>query len=138
MYLIDTNVLSEPRKGQRANFGVISFFKEAKSSGVGLFVSVVTLGEIRRGVESIRYRGDILQAEILDVWLDKVLSEYKNSVLAFGKSEAQLWGRLQVPHYENAIDKQIAATALLYDLTLVTRNTKDFKSTGVKLFNPFS
>ncbi|WP_257280257.1 MULTISPECIES: hypothetical protein [unclassified Endozoicomonas] len=57
--------------------------------------------------------------------------------VSFFPTEAQIWGKLRVPHHENAIDKQIAATALVYDLTVVTRNTRDFMDTGVNLLNPF-
>ncbi len=68
----------------------------------------------------------------------KLVGEYEHRILPFGSTEAQVWGRLRVPNYENAIDKQIAATALVYDLTVVTRNIDDFKGAGVKLYNPFS
>ena len=64
--------------------------------------------------------------------------DYSDNILDFGREEALLWGRLRVPHHEHAIDRQIAATALIYDLTLVTRNTKDFTATGAKLLNPFA
>ena len=66
------------------------------------------------------------------------MSDYGNQILALDADVAQVWGRLRVPHHENALDKQIAATALVYDLTLVTRNTKDFVSTGVRVLNPFA
>ena len=95
------------------------------------------LREQRRGVELVRYRGDAMQAQTLERWLDKLLSEFGDSVLAFDADVAQVWGRLRVPHSENPLDKQIAATALLHDLVLVTRNVKHFAVTGVKLFNPF-
>ena len=85
----------------------------------------------------IRHRGDKSQAESLERWLNLVISEYAENILDFSESEAQIWGRLRVPHYENALDKQIASTALSYDLTLVTRNTNDFSDTGVKSINPF-
>jgi len=65
------------------------------------------------------------------------LEEYADHILDFTVEEAQVWGRLRVPHYENALDKQIAATALVYGLTLVTRNVDDFTGTGVQLINPF-
>ena len=67
----------------------------------------------------------------------KLLEEYADHILDFTVEEAQVWGRLRVPHYENALDKQIAATALVYGLTLVTRNVDDFTGTGVQLINPF-
>jgi len=138
MYLIDTNVISEARKGGRADAGVTAFFREAIESESRLYISVVTVGELRRGVEIIRRRGDMEQAERLAVWLDGVLVDYQENILPFDLDIAQTWGRLRVPHPEHALDKQIAATALIYDLTLVTRNTPDFAGTGARLHNPFS
>jgi toxin FitB len=138
MYLIDTNVISELRKHSRTNPGVISFFAQAADRKDALFLSVVTIGELRRGIELIRYRGDKLQAEQLEAWLEEILHDYDSHILDFTEAEAQVWGRLRVPHSENAIDKQIAATALTCGLTLVTRNIKDFAATGVALINPFS
>ncbi len=138
MYLIDTNVISEIRKGSRANSGVRRFFEEIVSDGVPAYVSVVTIGELRRGVALIRYRGDSAQAESLEGWLSLVLAEYGDCVLEFGEDAAQVWGRLRVPHPENALDKQIAATALVHDLTLITRNKADFAGTGARVINPFS
>lgn len=137
MFLIDTNVISEARKGQRADPGVIAFWATAASAQVPLFLPAVVVGELRRGVDLIRHRGDLLQAERLEEWLAEVLEMYGDRVLALDADAAQLWGRLRVPDPAHALDKQIAAIALLYDLTLVTRNTRDFASTGVRLRNPF-
>ena len=137
MYLVDTNVISEVRKRSKANKGVQDFFKLVTSERTPVFVSVVTVGELRRGVELIRHRGDIRQAARLEKWLDKLLVKYQDFILDFDKNIAQLWGRLRVPHPENALDKQIAATALIHDLTVVTRNHKDFTKTGVRTLNPF-
>ncbi|WP_177420852.1 type II toxin-antitoxin system VapC family toxin [endosymbiont of Lamellibrachia barhami] len=102
-----------------------------------IFISVVTVGELRRGVELIRHRSDTLQATQLENWLDLLLTDYQDHILDINPDIAQLWGRLRVPHPENALDKLIAATALIHDLTVVTRNHKDFKTTGVRLLNPF-
>ena len=137
MYLVDTNVISELRKGKRADAGVLAFFGKAAQFEQPVYVSVVTLGEIRRGIDQIQYRGDGAQARLLEDWFELVLGEYSDHILTFTATEAQVWGRLMVPHPHNALDKQIAAIALTYGLTLVTRNTKDFSHCGVKLLNPF-
>ena len=137
MYLVDTDVISELRKKETANQGVVTFFKEASSSDAPLYLTAVTVGELRRGVELVRYRGDAKQAQLLERWLGGLLADFGDSVLAFDADAAQVWGRLRVPHPENPLDKQIAATALIHDLVLLTRNVKHFAATGVKLFNPF-
>ena len=138
MYLIDTNVISELRKKRNANSGVRVFFQETEQNSSPLFLSVITVGELRRGVEKIRHRGDHKQADQLEAWLNALTRTYSHRILDFGDTEAQVWGRLRVPHYENAIDKQIAATALTHNLIVVTRNTDDFAGTGAKLLNPFT
>lgn len=137
MYLIDTNVISELRKKERADPGVDAFFKHASSRNLPLYLAAVTIGELRRGVELTRHRGDARQAQILERWLDRLLADYSDSLLAFDAEMAQVWGRLRVPHPENPLDKQIAATALVYDLILVTRNIRHFAPTGVKALDPF-
>lgn len=136
-YLIDTNVISELRKKDRANLGVKKFFQQKTDSDAHLFISVITIGEIRRGVEIIRHRGDRVQAELLATWMQRILNDYADHLLDFTTIEAQVWGQLRVPSPENAIDKMMAATALTSGLTLVTRNVKDFVETGVPLINPF-
>ena len=138
MYLVDTNVISEARKKSKANTGVRAFFKQAIKDETRIFISVVTVGELRRGVESIRYRGDVRQANQLAKWLEDLMAEYQDHILDINQDIAQLWGRLRAPHPENALDKQIAATALIYELTVVTRNHKDFVKTGVRVLNPFT
>jgi predicted nucleic acid-binding protein len=137
VYLIDTDVISEARKGLRANRGVMTFFRNAAREDVSLYLSAVTIGELRQGVELIRHRGDHVQADRLERWLNRVSRDYADSVLAFDAETAQVWGRLRVPHPENPLDKQIAATALLNQLTVVTRNTAHYAPTGVPLMNPF-
>jgi len=138
MYLVDTNVISETRKETKANKGVRQFFRQAIGDGTRMFISVVTVGELRRGVELIRYRGNVRQANQLEKWLESLLTDYEDHILDINQDIAQLWGRLRAPHPENALDKQIAATALIYELTVVTRNHKDFVKTGVPVLNPFT
>ena len=138
MYLIDTNVISEARKRAGANPGVQAFFARMVRERVPVFVSVITIGELRRGVELIRHRGDHHQTQQLEAWFNTLLIEYQDNILDIDQDIAQLWGRLRVPRPENALDKQIAATALIYDLTIVTRNQIDFRPTGVRVLNPFT
>jgi predicted nucleic acid-binding protein len=138
MYLIDTDVLSELRKGLKANPGVRAFFAAADREGIALFLSVVTVGELRQGVERIRHRGDTAQAAKLERWLAEVTAAYSDAILPIDQEIAEVWGRLRVPNPENPLDKQIAATALIHDLVVVTRNTAHYRKTGAKLLNPFS
>ena len=135
MYLVDTNVISEARKGAKANSGVKKFFQETDADE--LYLSAQTIGEIRRGLENIRHRGDLPQTKKLEKWLDLVVDDYADKILTFDEECAQVWGRLMSPHPEHPIDKQIAAIALIYDLTVVTRNVDDFRGTGVEIKNPF-
>jgi predicted nucleic acid-binding protein len=137
MYLIDTNVISEARKKGRANPGVSAFFRDVADKDEMLYLSVISIGELRRGIELIRYRGDAHQSDLLEAWLADILDQYRNHILAFDGDAAQVWGRLRVPHAQHEIDKQIAAIAWVNGLTVVTRNTADFADTGVNLINPF-
>lgn len=86
----------------------------------------MTVGELRRSVKIIRHRGDNQQAQLLENWLEQLLSDYSKSILEFDTHTAQGWGRFRVPNPENPLDKQIAATALVYGLVVVARNTADF------------
>jgi len=90
MYLVDTNVISEARKGRKANPGVNRFFKDAAAAGTPLLISVITVGEIRRGIELMRHRGDLPQMKRLDTWLEKLLADFGEQLLEFGREEAQI------------------------------------------------
>jgi predicted nucleic acid-binding protein len=137
MYLVDTDVISEIRKGEKAHNGVREFFEVASRDAIPLYLSVVTVGELQTGVERLRHRGDIKQADLLERWLRQVTQSYADAILPLDEETAHVWGRLRVPNPENPLDKQIAATALIHDLTVVTRNTEHFAPTGVRLKNPF-
>ena len=89
-------------------------------------------------MELIRRRGDTAQAALLEAWLQGTLEHFADKVLSFDTDAAQVWGRLRVPDPAHELDKQIAAIALVNDLTVVTRNTADFANTGVRLMNPFA
>ena len=137
MFLIDTNVISEARKQTRANIGVTEFFTNAADTGDALYLSVIAIGELRRGVELIRHRGDAAQAQRLDEWLSVVIDQYREMILSFDSDAAQVWGRLRVPNPEHELDKQVAAIALVNGLTIVTRKVMHFQGTGATVRNPF-
>lgn len=134
MYLVDTNVVSELRKGARANAGVRRFWRALDGE---VYLAAQTVGELRRGVENLRQRGDLEQAVHLENWLNAVAAEYADRILAFDADCAQVWGKLMSPHVQHPIDKQIAAIALIHDLAVVTRNVDDFAQAGGRLINPF-
>ncbi len=133
-----TNVVSEVRKGARADVGVRDFFERVSAREIAVYISAISVGELRRGVELIRRRGDSEQSRLLEAWLVTILNQYSDRILVFDADSAQVWGRLRVPDPGRELDKQIAAIALVNDLTVVTRNTADFAGTGVRLENPFS
>jgi predicted nucleic acid-binding protein len=137
LYLIDTNVVCEARKSGKANPGVTGFLRHAATANESVYLSAVSVGELRRGIELVRYRGDVQRALLLATWLEDVLTDFAAHILPFDADAAQVWGKLRVPDPAHELDKQIAAIALINDLTLVTRNTADFASTGVRLRNPF-
>jgi predicted nucleic acid-binding protein len=132
-YLLDTNLISETRKG-RADAGVMAFLAAADSAG--LFLSDLTLGELRKGVEAKR-RTDSAMAAPLGAWVDGIESTFADRVLPVDAAAARLWGELSAGRSLPVIDTLIAATAITRGLTLVTRNTRDVASTGVPLVDPW-
>jgi predicted nucleic acid-binding protein len=134
-FLLDTNVISEIRK-RRPNPGLADWWEQAPSSR--LYVSVLTVGELRRGVERVRARRDDAQATALSDWLSNIASQFAERVLAVDTLVADLWGRLSPLKPVPAVDGLIAATAMRHDLTLVTRNGRDVQRTGVRVLDPFS
>jgi toxin FitB len=118
--------------------GVRAFFADTSRESVDLYLSVVTIGELRQGVERIRHREDDAQAKRLGRCLKQVTMTYAESILAFDEETAHVWGRLQIPNPENPVDKQIAATALIHNLTLVIQNAGHYAPTGARLLNPFA
>ncbi|HEX7058817.1 MAG TPA: type II toxin-antitoxin system VapC family toxin [Solirubrobacterales bacterium] len=134
-YLIDTNVISELRKGKRTDPGVASWF--ARLPDQDIFLSVLTLGEIRRGIESIRRR-DADSALALDRWLTSLGELHADRILPVDRQVAEEWGRLNVPDPLPVVDGLLAATARIAGIALATRNTADFELTGVSCVNPFA
>jgi toxin FitB len=101
-----------------------------------LHLSVLVLGELRQGIERLRGR-DPAAAARLDRWFGRLSEGYAGRILPVDERVAQLWGRLNVPDPLPAVDGLLAATALVHELTLVTRNTRDVSRTGARVFNPF-
>ncbi len=134
-FLIDTNVISELRKGDRADPGVASWFAELADEEI--FLSVLTLGEIRRGIESIRRR-DPKAAGALESWLGRVSEAHRDRLLPVDRLIAEEWGRMNVPNPLPVVDGLLAATAKVTGLTLATRNVADIAHTGVKFVDPFA
>jgi predicted nucleic acid-binding protein len=133
-YLIDTNVLSELRR-REPNQGVLDWFLERPATG--LYLSVLSLGEIRKGIESLHH-GD-RRSRLLD-WLEVELPAFfSERILPVDERVADRWGRLlsQVGRPVPAVDSLLAATALHHDLLLVTRNVRDFAYTGLEVINPW-
>jgi predicted nucleic acid-binding protein len=134
-YLLDTNVISELTK-RRPNEAVIAWF--GRVAGADLHLSVITLGEIRKGIELRRQR-DPAGAEPLEHWFDMLRLRYRSRILSFDEEAAEVWGRIMAAHPRVPIeDGQLAATALSRDLTLVTRNLRDVAETGVACVDPFA
>lgn len=133
-YLLDTNVVSELRKRTRASAAVSSWFANVDSND--LFLSALVVGELRQGTERIRRR-DPVAAERLERWLLALVESYADRILPVDQRIAELWGRLNVPDPLPAVDGLLAATALVHDLTLVTRDTRQVARTGVRLHDPF-
>jgi len=134
-FLLDTNVVSELRKGERADANVVRWF--AHIGADDLFLSVLVVGEIRRGIERIR-RNDAATAHSLDRWLVGLVAGYEDRILPVDRRVAEEWGRLNVPNPIPVVDGLMAATARVHGLVLATRNVKDTASTGVKTLNPFA
>jgi toxin FitB len=134
-YLIDTNVVSELRKGGRADPNVASWFAGLADEEV--FLSALTLGEIRRGIEGIRRR-DQKAAAALESWLGRVADQHQDRVLSVDRAIAEEWGRMNIPDPLPVVDGLLAATAKVLGLTLATRNIGDVERTGVDCVNPFA
>ena len=133
MYLIDTMVLSELRRGQR-DPGVVGWM--ARQRQEDCYLSVVSIGEIERGI-GLRREANPAFAEELVSWLDRLLRLHGERLLAVDLAVARRWGRLSASLGHDSADLLIAATALEHGLTVVTRNLRHFTPTGVATLNPW-
>ncbi len=134
-YLIDTNVLSETRK-RRRNQGVTGWIAETPRER--LHLSTMTIGEIARGITQLSERRDRQQAAALERWLDDVVEEFGGRIAGVTVEVAREWAAQSQSQPVPVVDGLIAATAKVHNWTLVTRNVKDFETTGVRLLNPFA
>jgi hypothetical protein len=132
-FLLDTNVISEIRRGRDVS---VQAWAAAVSDG-DLHLSVLTLGEIRKGIERLRVR-DAPQADVFAVWLAELQTRFAQRILPVDTPIAQEWGRLNASTARNTVDSLIAATALVHGLTVVTRNTAEFEGCEVGLLNPWT
>jgi len=133
-YLLDTNIISELRRGKRCDPEVRRWARKTK--GNRHCISVLSLGEIRKGIEILRRRSPE-QCPAFEDWLEILQSEYEADILPIDEAVSARWGRLMARRSLPVIDGLLAASALTHGLTVATRNGNDFKGTGVKLVNPF-
>lgn len=135
-YLLDTNVASELRKAERANAGLLAWY--ADRNGRELFLSAISLAEIRRGI-ALLARRDSDQADVLRTWVERVQRDFGRTgrLLPVRAAEAEVWGELQAIRPIPILDAFLAATAKVHDLVLVTRNESDFAGLPISTLNPF-
>ena len=133
-YLLDTNIISEIRKGPRCHPNVAAWYSNLEEES--FYLSVLVLGEIRKGIEG-RRRRDSRKANELDLWLEQLQTGFQSQILPVDTAISQEWGRLSSLHTVPVIDGLLAATATAHRLVLVTRNTRDFADLGIQLLNPF-
>jgi len=134
MYLIDTNIISEVRKGRRCDPNVAAWYRGIRDDEV--FLSALVIGEVRQGIERLRPRNP-RHAHALELWLEELLQSFGDRILPIDGKVAQNWGRLNARRVFPVVDSLLAATAEAYGLTLITRNLKDLEGSGVRCMNPF-
>jgi predicted nucleic acid-binding protein len=133
-YLIDTNIISEVRKGDRCDPHVSAWYASIADEQV--FLSTLVLGEIRKGVELVRPR-DADKAAALEQWLQQIEAAFDGRVLGIDNAVSDQWGRMSAIRSIPVIDGLLAATAATNGLTLVTRNDRDIAGLGAMVLNPF-
>ena len=136
-YLLDTNIVSELNK-RTPNVGVFNWFEAVEDTD--LFLSVVTIGEIRKGIQQVRRRnraGDEQHAARLEQALNALRNEYRDRFLPISEEIAEEWGRMCAVYPNHAVDNLLSATAKILGMTLVTRNIRDVEIHGISCLNPF-
>jgi toxin FitB len=133
-FLLDTNVVSELRKGTRANPNLAAWVTTVPPDR--LYTSVLVIGELRRGIETVRRR-DPAQARAYESWLDQVRMTFAGRILNIDERIAEEWGRLSAPDRLPAVHGLLAATAKVHGLTFATRNLADVVRTGIATIDPF-
>ncbi len=133
-YLLDTNVLSELRKGSRCDKHVRAWARSVV--GERHCISVLSLGEIRKGIEILRRKAPD-QCPAFERWLERLQEDFDQDILPLSEEIADRWGRLESARSRPVIDGLLTATALVHNLIVVTRNTEDFSGSGVDLVDPF-
>ena len=134
MFLLDTNVVSAARRADRVPQVAAWLAAQPEDQ---LFLSVITVGEIARGIRLQEARNPAFAAD-LTAWLDRTVTLFADRILPFGPADALIWGRLSADLGHAGADLMIAATALARDAMVVTGNVKDFAPTGVRVFDPFA
>lgn len=134
-YLVDTNVISELRKGNSCNRNVERWHREIDETDI--FVSVLVFGEIRKGAEKIRHR-DPERAGVLEDWIVALYAALGDRVLPLTAEIAEEWGRMSAMRTVPIVDCLLAATAKVHELTIASRNTADFAGLDVPVFDPFA
>ena len=133
-YLIDTNVISEFRKAKRADANVLRWIEATLPEEH--YTSVLVIGEIRHGIELMRRR-DVPQAQAMELWLSGMVARYAGRILPIDQHVADAWGRLGVPDPVPEIDGLLAATALVHDMTMVSRDNALLSLHELRSINPF-
>jgi len=133
-YLLDTNVISELRKGVRANAAVREWW--SATGELDVYTSVMVVGEIRNGIERLRVR-DPKRAAENENWLNTMKAAMGPRLLVVNQMIAEVWGEMGLKSTLPLVDSILVATAVSHNLTLVTRNTKDIQDIGVSYLNPF-
>ena len=134
-YLIDTNIISEVRKGSRCDGFVAAWY--ASIDDTDLYLSVLVLGEVRKGIELARRR-DPAKAKALDAWLTEVDAAFGDRVLPVDRAVTEEWGCMSALRPIPVIDGLLAATAKAHRMTLVTRNEASVAGLGAMVLNPFT